>query len=57
MWDQAIQVMLDYLPVKITVPFHIAEPSLKFYRLNLKDFIRGFQTSHRIIHPNIKLEI
>ncbi len=55
MWDEAYQVMLDELPVKITVPFHVAETSKKFKRLDLNNFIEGFRTSHRIIHPDIPL--
>lgn len=39
MWDEAYQVMLDELPIKITVPFHIIQPSSKYYRLSLKDFV------------------
>ena len=57
MWDEAYQVMLDCLPIKMTVPYHIAEPSFQFKRLNLLDFIKGFETTHKIIHPNIKLSI
>lgn len=57
MWDEAYQVMLDELPIKITVPFHVAEPSQKFYKLNLHNFVEGFKTCHRIIHPDIPLQI
>jgi hypothetical protein len=55
MWDEAYQIMLDELPCKITVPFHCTEQNQNFYKLNLDDFIEGFKTSHKIIHPNIPL--
>jgi hypothetical protein len=57
MWDEAYQIMLDELPCKITVPFHCREPGQDFYKLSLSDFIEGFKTSHRIIHPTVALEI
>lgn len=57
MWDEAYQIMLDELPCKITVPFHCKEQGQDFYKLSLSDFIEGFKTSHRIIHPTIALEI
>lgn len=57
MWDEAYQIMLDELPCKITVPFHCKEQGQDFYKLSLSDFVEGFKTSHRIIHPTIALEI